>query len=305
MENLKKQMKNYKNQVSNDLLNEKNIEYIDLNDMQEADVLNSILNMPEDEQNILIFKNYYNHSFEEIGDIFDIENAKGEYLFLVVFLSELINTDGKIISDSSMIKVCNKVAKIINDEINLDYEKFKKHEKKLHYRKMFTKKIASYIILFVVVSFILVLADTYAEGKIFDWVVNTFKEYSSFSTNNNEEVSKNNINKKIGYIPKGFTLDNTVLKNNMDIYYYKKDKKFLVINFVYDDKKSFLNTENAIIEEFDLDGLNVTYWEKENVKYFLFVKNEIGCQIYGHISKEEGIDILENITLEKNNLIQK
>lgn len=78
--------------------------------------MESILALPADKQNLLIFRHCYNHSFDDMEVLLDTENARGEYINLVILLSESLGMENKLISDYSMDKVCDKVLKIIAEE---------------------------------------------------------------------------------------------------------------------------------------------------------------------------------------------
>ncbi len=280
--------------------------YIDLTAKQENQLFLSILNMPIEYQNLLIFKNYYNHSFAEIEDITGIENAKGEYLNLVGVLSENLNIDNAIISDSSMQKVCQKAAEKINEDIRKDFEQLNDELKPVSDNRKVVKvtttlsrKVASIAIFFLISSALLVGANAYAQGKIFKWIANTFEKYTSFHIAEENTVNKDNVTIIIGYIPEGFELKKKNLSDSTDIYYYKNKNKRLIINFLYDSINTALNTENAVQEEFELDDIKVITWEKDMKNYYVFSKEGVGCQIYGNIDKEDFIEIYNGISLKR------
>ncbi len=279
--------------------------YIDLTAEQENLLFSSILKISIENQNLLIFKNYYNHSFAEIEDITGIENAKGEYFNILGVLSERLNIDNAMMSESSMKKVCQRVAEKINEEIMKDFEQFNEelkpvsnNRKRTKFTSVFSSKVASIVLIFLVSSALLVGANAYAQGKIFKWIVKTFDEYTSFNITKEDIVNKEDVSIKIGYIPEGFELKKKTLSSSTDIYYYKNKNKRLIINFLYDNVNTGLNTEDVVQEEFELDGIKVITWEKENKHYFVLNIKGIACQIYGDISKEEFIKIYNDISLK-------
>ncbi len=114
MGNIKKNIEAYKQKLLNELLELKDIEYFDLSECEEKRVLELLFNMPADIQSLLIFKNYYKHTFSEIEDILGIENPEGEYLYLNSVLSEILEMEDKFISEKSMMKVSNLLAEKVN-----------------------------------------------------------------------------------------------------------------------------------------------------------------------------------------------
>ncbi len=296
-------IENRKNRLEK-LAEKTDFRYIDLTAQQENRLFLSILSMPIENQNLLIFKNYYNHSFAEIEDITGIENAKGEYLNLLGILSEKLNIDSAMISESSMQKVCQRVAEKINEEIMKDFEQFNKElkpasndRKRAKFTSVFSSKVASIALIFLISSALLVGANAYAQGKIFKWIVKTFEEYTSFNIAEEDTFNKDAVSIEIGYIPEGFELKKKTIIDSMDMYYYKNGKKQLIIKFLYNNVDSGLNTENMVQEEFELDNIKVITWEKENKHYFVLNVNGIACQIYGDITKDEFMKIYNDISL--------
>ncbi len=304
MSDIKKRMiESRKNRLLN-LSKKTDFIYKDLTNNQE-ELLKYILNLSEDRQNLLLFKNYYNNTFDEIEDIFDIENAKGEYINLVCILSENLSIENAIISDNSIKKVCERAAIEINNEIMKDFNVYVDTEtsqipntkRTLKILKSINRKVAS-VILFIFISSALILgSNAYAQGKIFEWIANNFEKYTSFNIVEENKINKNEVEIEIAYIPVGFKLDKKTIKNSVDIYYYKHKDKHIVIKIIYDRLKTGLNTENKNIEEFDIEGNKIKTWEKSSENYFVFTKCEIAYQIYGSIDKDEFIKIYDGILL--------
>ncbi len=301
MANLRENMIVYRKNRLEELAKRTDFKYVDLNNEQEEKLLDTILNMSIDRQNLIIFKNYYNHSFEEIEDILDIQNAKGEYLNLVGVLSGILDLDNEMISDNTMKKISTISARKINKETNKEFERDLKRRdnvrKILKFSSVLSNKAAVIFISFLIGFSVLVGANAYAEGRIFEWIVKTFEEYTSFNIAEENIVNKEDVSIKIGYIPEGFELKKKTLSNSSDIYYYKNKNKLLIINFLYDNVNTGLNTENVVQKEFELDDMKVITWEKENINYFVLNIKGVGCLIYGNISREEFIKIYNDISL--------
>ena len=303
MGDIQEKMMNYKQKMLNELLELKDIEYFDLSESEEKRVLELLLNMPFDNQSLLIFKNYYKHTFDEIKDILGIENPKGEYLYLNRVLSEILEREDQFISENSMTKVSYLLAEKVNEANGKEFDiesKSKKQEKRIVRFKYFcTKKATSFAIVFLLGTLVLFSVNAFADGKIFEWIVESFEKYSSFIISEENRVDKSHSDIEITYIPEGFELDNMVLSENLDMYYYRKDSEYLIVKFVYDKVDSLLNTENGEKETFDIDGNKIFSWKKEDKNYYIFNKDDIGCQVYGNIDKDELIKIYNGIFINQ------
>ncbi len=303
MGNIKKNMEAYKQKMLNELLELKDIEYFDLSESEEKRVLELLLNMPFDTQSLLIFKNYYKHTFAEIGDILGIENPKGEYLYLNSVLSEILEMEDKFISEKSMIKVSNLLAEKVNEanckEFDIEFKSEKQEKKVVRFKYFYTKKVASFAIVILLGISLLFSANAFADGKIFEWVVITFEKYSSFNIGEENVVNKDTLDIKITYIPEGLELDKQSNNSGLDVYYYKNNNESLLIEFVYDDINIYLNTEDSIQNNFEIDGNKIIFWQKGKSNFFVFNKNGVGCQICGSLEKDEFIKIYNGISIKK------
>ncbi len=303
MGDIQKKMMNYKQKMLNELLELKDIEYFDLGEMEEKKVLELLLNMPFDNQNLLIFKNYYKHTYDEIKDILGIENPEGEYLYLNSVLSEILEVKEKLISENSMTKVSNLLAEKINEanckEVDIEFKSDKKEKKIVRFNYFYTNKVASFLICILFGTFVLFSANAFADGKIFEWIAETFDKYTSFSISEENIIDKGNSDIKIKYVPEGFKLDKQVNNLDSDIYYYKKDKEHFIIRFIYNDIDLLLNSEDSVKETIEINGEKIIFWEKDNRNYFVLNKNNIGCLIYGSIDKDEAIKIYNEISISR------
>ncbi len=304
MGNIKETMTKYRKHRLEKLSEKTDYNYVDLDASQEKQILNTILNMPTKRQNLLVFKNYYKHTFDEIEDILDIENPKGEYLHLIGILSESLNIENAMISENSMQKVCFRVADKINKEIMKDFKQFNSElksenndRKSYKFTSVWSRKVASVVLIVLISSALLVGANVYARGKIFKWIVDTFDKYASFNISEENTLSKNDVEIDITYIPDGFKFVDSILFDESDTYYYTNEKKILYIVFIYENYDTYLDTENVEQYEFEIDDGKVITWKKDMINYFVFSKDGIGCQIYGSIDKEDFIEIYNGISV--------
>lgn len=296
---IRQKMAEYRKRRLEELENKTDFEFEDLTAEHEAQIVKSILAMPADKQNLLIFKHCYNHSFDSIEDLLDIENARGEYLNLVMLLSESIDMENKLISDYSMDRVCERALNIIAEEHQQLSKKDKKNGSFAHSLGRAKKIAAGFLVFICITSVVLLGANSFANGKVFEWIVNRFDKYISFKIGEENAVNKNNYNIEITYIPEGFELDHNNGTDYLDFYYYRKDKGYLAIEVVYNKITSLLNTEDDEIEFFYLDDVEVIVWGKAGINFFVCSKNGVGLKILGNISKDDFIEIYNGIIIEE------
>ncbi len=303
MSDIQKKLHTYKQQMLNELLALKDIEYLELNQAQEAKILESLLNMPADRQNLLMFKNYYQHSFAELKDILDIENPEGEYLYLNSILAEILELDGKFIAEKSIVKVSKMLAEKVNQvshyELKLEIESNKRAKQHARFGRFFSNKVASFAICFIVLVSALFGANAFADGKIFEWLVSPFEKYSTFTIDEENEVDKNDFTIEINYIPDGFEYKDGMKSESLDTYYYTNGDDVLVIDLVYKKINSNMNTEGATIEDIEIDGVKAIYWQKDDTYFIVTSKNGVGCQIFGDPGKDELIEVYRGLSIER------
>lgn len=277
----------------------------DLSVEQEETLLESILQMPVEKQNLLLFRHYYHHSFEEIDELLSLEHAKGEYMNTILVLSEQLGLEGDMISEESLNRVCKSTAEKINEKLFEDLEYFYEMEQKgktvLHQAikiNSWGKRVAVFFLCVLVSASVLFGANAYAQGKLVKWIVNHFEKYSSFQISEEDAIDKKNLDIEIGFVPDRFVLADEFLNESEDLYYYENPTDILAIVFVYQKISGGLNTENAKIETFTLDQNEVITWENKGVNFFVLSKNGVGIQILGDITKEEFLKIYEGIVIQ-------
>jgi hypothetical protein len=70
-----------------------------------------------------------------------------------------------------------------------------------------------------------------------------------------------------------------------------------IIKFLYPNKKSYFNTENAVVKELVLKDQQSFLWETYEVISFIWHHDGMDCSIFASLStgKDEVIRITENI----------
>jgi dipeptidyl aminopeptidase/acylaminoacyl peptidase len=137
-----------------------------------------------------------------------------------------------------------------------------------------------------------------AREKVFDWIIETFPQFSIFTSQNIDEDNPVELTAfNINYVPRGFELVDRNEGRTKLIYNYstKNDQKLTIIFSLSSEGKSYYDTENAEIEEFVFKGSRAYIWQTSEITYLIWYQDGIECHISGNISKDEIIKVAENI----------
>lgn len=290
-------------------LSKRDFEYRDLSEEEILKLSELIANLPVDKQSLLIFKYYYRNSYEEMGELLSIAEPEFEIIYLNSVLSQILEMNDKLISASSMEKASSLAAERINQDIMDDFQEYAEavDEKEIPSLKArefkgpysWKTRTAHTFIYSFIVLFILIGANTFANGKIFEWFIQTYEKYTSFEVESETELTHEDFGFVIGYVPEGFKLEEEHEDESTEAFRYVKGKSYFCVTIYLDDKvSSFMNSEGASISEFMLDGSKVYFWEREGKSYFTSSKYAHGLQIFGDISKEEAILIYRGIGIK-------
>ena len=162
--------------------------------------------LPFEYQNIIFFRYCFNETPSETEKILEIKNVKGNLYYIKKLLSDIMNLEGTWIDDQSLGAAC-KIALLKNLE---DYEGFKELKKpnysdkfrmKLKHietaqkpkRKFFTmsKKVAMFALICVLSFSAFMAVNAEVREKFLDWVIETFPEFSIFSSQDRKSTRLN------------------------------------------------------------------------------------------------------------------
>ena len=163
-------------------------------------------------------------------------------------------------------------------------------------------RYAAIILLVMTVTFSATLAvNADLRAKFFHWVVQTFKEYSSFTT----DVTQEEIDEmkpvdfsqyEVHYIPEGFELkERNVFHNSISYYYIGQNEESILILIESRDTIINSDTENATINEITYKDNPAYWWTKEEITHLIWQQDNMLCKITAHQTIEETMKIADNI----------
>lgn len=298
------------------IIDKSGIKYQSLSDEQINELVERISVLPDEYRNIL----YSKYCFEDIPSmtekILGIESALGKSRYIQKLLSIALGLTDSWIDDLSMKKASQRaLEEEINgfDSIEINYKPnySKEFRKKLkgikvssninRFYLVIAKRVAI-LILICGLSFATALAvNAEVREKAVDWIIETFPKFTIFTSKyedtENKLVELTSI--QVKYIPEGFVLKETNIGKKMLVYNYSNsNEQRITILLSYGESRSYLDTEDAAIEEFQFKGTTAYIWKADEITYLIWHQDGIKCQVSGNVDKKETIKIAENISLK-------
>ena len=130
-----------------------------------------------------------------------------------------------------------------------------------------------------------------ARTKFVDWVIERFPKFSIFASEA-VDVGNNLIDigfLNIGYVPDGYELEEIYEGSSMLVYYYLsgEDKRITISFALSDEQKSYYDTENADIEEFEFKESPAFIWQTDQMTCMIWSQDGVDYHISGNIDKDE------------------
>ncbi|NYB75527.1 DUF4367 domain-containing protein [Sedimentibacter hydroxybenzoicus DSM 7310] len=272
--------------------------------------------LPFEYRSILFFRYCFRSTPYETDKILKTENSKSKLYYIQKMLSNLMGIQNSLIDNNSMGEAC-KLS--LPDEMK-DYDNIEALKKPV-YTKSFRKKLkefnisqsnnniylsiakkaAIFILIFIMSLSTVLVFNTEARTKLFNWIIEKFPKYSIFTSQNaNEDTEQVDLSSfKIKYIPAGFELYNIHEMGNIVIYnYISKNNYILTVKLLIPlgEIKSYYDTENAVIEEFIFKESQAYIWQTDGITYLLWHWSGVDFHITGNLNKDEIIKIAENIS---------
>lgn len=293
-------------------LKEQKIKYTDLKLDQIKKLSDLIKALSFKDLTILMDKYIYKTGPEALEEIYSIEDAEDEFIYIRYILSRALDLEGeKQISDEDLetaarLVLGDQVEEIEESENKEPSRTLKKQIKDLgidtgRQARKIIKKAAAIILILSSIAGMFLATNAEARDKIYSWIIEDHGTYSIFKAKKPaiEEEILDIDDLEIKYIPDGFELLEIQRGNINKIYQYaNKSEEFVFINFSNISKKingTNFDTEDAVLEEIMINGNNGYIWN-HNINYLLWQQNGIECFISGNISREEIIKIGENIS---------
>ncbi len=270
--------------------------------------------LPFEYRSILFFRYCFNSAPSETDKILKTENSKSKLRYILKMLSNFMGIQNSLIDNNSMGEAC-KLA--LPDEMK-DYDNIEVLKKPV-YTKSFRKKLkefnisqsnnniylsiakkaAIFILIFIMSLSTVLVFNTEARTKLFNWIIEKFPKYSIFTSQNvNEDNGPVDLASfKIKYIPNGYELSEIHEGHNALIYnYLSGNNQMLTIKLSVIGSKSYYDTENADMEVFFFKGSQAYTWQTDSRTHLLWYQDGVDFHIIGNLNKDEIIKTAENIS---------
>lgn len=227
----------------------------------------------------------------------DFKKKKSEYL-LELALEEQLENDPEILNFKS------------EDELETPHVFSKEHEKKMKEifraasraerkaknRKYFQRMAAGVAIMLCLSGFTVMNVEAF-RVPVVEFLLDISEKYSVLQEKNNAKmVTKNYQDFEPTYVPSEFYVD-TVEEDNSSffIYYISDNKQWYRLTFYKETISTSIDTENADVQEINIDGNKAIYVKKDGVNHIVMYKKGTQYQLSGTISFEEICIILKSI----------
>lgn len=293
-----------------------NIKYKELTHQEISKLSEKILLLPFDLSKILYFKYCFNSTAYEIDNVLGTDNSEIQLFYAHKMLSNLMGLGDYWIADKSLkeaseLALIEEMKDYNNFEIiqNPDYsKKFRKELKEIKIKRKATgtlvllaKRVAVFILILILSFSAFLTVNVEARTKFVDWVIERFPKFSIFTSESVDGVNDLTYlaSFNIGYIPDGFELEEIYKGSSMEIYYYLsgEDEKITISSLnLSNEQKSYYDTENADVEEFEFKESQAFIWQTDQMTCMIWSQDGIDYHISGDIDKDEIIKVVKGIS---------
>lgn len=269
---------------------------------QKRKLVEKILFLSEQDIFVLFSKYCFNLTPKETEVLFNIQNVKGYLWYCRKLLSHVMGlSERMIISNNTMEQSC-KIA--VKQYVRRETQKCDNENKIILFPqkirrtlKIFSRQIVVCLIVLFLSFSVAMAANAEFREKVISWVIETFEKYSIFEIKNESETTIENLQKyKANYIPKQFHLLDTIEQPSLILHQYETNaEETLNILMSLSDTRIYMDTEGISLEEISFQKSTAYFFEKENIRHFIFDKDGYYFAIYGKISKSEILRVAKNI----------
>lgn len=134
------------------------------------------------------------------------------------------------------------------------------------------------------------------------WIVGTFERHGVFDTSTGDTPILVRLKQYYPhYIPEGFKQITVTEQTTWIRYEYSRaDDKKLIVLISTPDTRIYLNIDQVDLEDIELDGYVGLYFEKNNQRYVIINKYGYSIIVYGAVSKDDLITIVNSIQSSAN-----
>lgn len=296
-------------------LDRNRIVYQSISEEQVNHLVGKIVLLPFEYRSILFFRYCFGNSASEMENILGIQNSEEKLCYIQKMLSHLIGFKDSWIDEESMKKASRLALK--NDMV--EYKKMEPPEKPKYsssFRKKLKgirikgnlsniilsigKKVAIFILVCILSLSAVLTVNAKAREKFFRWIVETFSEFSIFTSQglDEEDVFIELDSLEINYIPIGLDMEIIHEGRRILVYNYlgENDEK-VTVKFIHplSGGKAYYDTENAEIKEITFKESQAYTWQTDSMAYLIWYQDGIECHVSGSVDIDEIFKVAENI----------
>jgi len=271
--------------------------------------------LPEQMRSLLFMKYIFHIGPDIAENILSIPYAKQKAQYAEALLAYSLGlSDRQRIAEACMEKSANAALEQLLTEYDTEIvfrrpyysDKFKKALKEIKAAQKYGNHIAlkrtAAAVLIAAVSFAATLTvNADFRARFFHWLVETFPEFSQFSTVSEPDAGQPDFEKlknmEIGYLPEGFVLTDSLEIDPMIVYRYQDASgKTITLNASLPTGSPVLfDTEGIPINQVTIDDQTAYWWEKDGLCYLVWRKEGFEFNLTGKTDHGEAIKIAKNI----------
>ena len=176
---------------------------------------------------------------------------------------------------------------------------FRKERNKLRFKKLssYSKRVAACIFALIIVASVSVLSVEAWRIKFLNLIIDINQTYTDINLKENAAIggAYHSDIVSLDYIPEGFKLEKSDMKENHTYLKFKKNEQYF--NFTMDnaDGSISVDTENANVKRIMINNQEAIYSSNENINILVWHDAKYFCELSGNISEKEIIKIAGSI----------
>ncbi len=174
---------------------------------------------------------------------------------------------------------------------------FAREKRKARMRKLgtYATRTAAVLAVLAVISFAAIFSVGALRVRFLNMFTNKQQTNTEIAFSDGSSYSNDIVT--LGYVPEGFELESEKVMKNMSYLKFRKEEEYFTVDIRETFNDISVDTEEAGFEKIELNGSEMFYSEKENVKTLTYCINESTIYIISNLKKEEMIKIQQNIQL--------
>lgn len=177
-------------------------------------------------------------------------------------------------------------------------EIFRRERKKIFFKKVskYSKRVAVFLLAVMVMSGVAVFSVEAWRIKVINFVIEMSQTHSEigFGENSTKGDSYTSAEITLGYIPKGFKLEQKDVKNDMVSLVFKGEEYYFVFSMSGITSSISIDTENASVKKITINGQEALYSSNNNVHILVWHDEKFSYTLSGTLEEKEMVRIAEN-----------